>query len=303
MTDKISGKHCFTLMELLITIGVIVILAGILIPGLTMPRSHAMKTSCINNMKQIGVYCYNYRNLNNGRYPQASYFRSWVDYFLQSEGVMKGDKPILKNMEKDIFGLTKKSGIAWCPAGVIRWMERTEDKRPAPPNESPSMLKTGEANPSELILFLESFLHYGFLLPGDNVGICSFNTKDPFVPSAFRRFPYFAAAHDSYYPSAKESQIQSPSSQAWMAESQYGDPAYTSDAPLIGFEKVRVVSDQNGGDLERGVWGTRHGPAVNMLFCDGHVSAKNLTRLLEWGKCISDERNFGFIRFKFPLSA
>lgn len=50
----ISLPHAFTLLELLVVIGIIAILAAILVPVLALARNHAQTTICLNNTKQLG---------------------------------------------------------------------------------------------------------------------------------------------------------------------------------------------------------------------------------------------------------
>ena len=65
-------RNKFTLIELLVVVSIIAIIAGMLLPALNKAREAVFKTSCLNNMKQIGLAFHHYTS-------------SWDDYFPPAE--------------------------------------------------------------------------------------------------------------------------------------------------------------------------------------------------------------------------
>jgi prepilin-type N-terminal cleavage/methylation domain-containing protein/prepilin-type processing-associated H-X9-DG protein len=63
----------FTLVELLVVIGIIALLIAILMPDLNSARAQAKSVSSLSNLRQLGIGLVQYRIENKGYYPVASW--------------------------------------------------------------------------------------------------------------------------------------------------------------------------------------------------------------------------------------
>ncbi len=72
-TRTARGRPGFSLIEVLLVIGVIGILVGLSLPAIARARDRAVKTSCGANLKQIGIAVEAYRMDYKGQMPRARY--------------------------------------------------------------------------------------------------------------------------------------------------------------------------------------------------------------------------------------
>src|SRR5947208_11193475 len=70
-------RRGFTLVELLVVIGIIAVLIGILLPTLGRARESARRTACLSNLRSIGQMLNMYANQNKSFLPLGRWSDTW----------------------------------------------------------------------------------------------------------------------------------------------------------------------------------------------------------------------------------
>src|SRR5262245_63037310 len=84
MTISPTSRRGFTLVELLVVIGVVAALAALLLPALASASDRARRTACLSNLRQVGIAVQAYAADNSGRIPygpKAPPFTSPADFY------------------------------------------------------------------------------------------------------------------------------------------------------------------------------------------------------------------------------
>lgn len=69
-----DARHGFTLVELLVVIGVIATLVALLLPAVQTARESARRTTCVNRLRQLGIAAHNYVGAR-GHFPSGAVSR------------------------------------------------------------------------------------------------------------------------------------------------------------------------------------------------------------------------------------
>jgi len=138
-----SRRKGFTLVELLVVIGIIAVLIGILLPSLQAARRQADSVKCLSSLRQIGLAFQQYSVNSNGFWPCARHDFGNVNYPLPANRQLRwqdrlvyyvsGGTMIADSMadmrddsttNPDALKILRTSSVLWgCPS----WRKQTDD--------------------------------------------------------------------------------------------------------------------------------------------------------------------------------
>src|SRR5213595_35562 len=85
LNSSLRIRHGFTLVELLVVIGIIAVLIGILLPVLNRARAAANRAVCLSNIRQLGTGILMYCKDNKGWFPTCAYAADTWSYMHYQE--------------------------------------------------------------------------------------------------------------------------------------------------------------------------------------------------------------------------
>lgn len=77
--DNVSARRAFSLVELLVVIGIIALLIAILLPVMSKAREQSRRTKCLANLRSIGQALFVYANNHRDRLPNGNPPNVWSD--------------------------------------------------------------------------------------------------------------------------------------------------------------------------------------------------------------------------------
>jgi prepilin-type N-terminal cleavage/methylation domain-containing protein/prepilin-type processing-associated H-X9-DG protein len=109
----------FTVIEMLVAIGIIGLLMAILLPAMEHVRHQAYIDKCASNLRQIGLSLQTYANENHGFYPRTPYSGNPAGYMLNEGTGVNAPSPFLpgaggvqiNDLTAPVFLLMKSQGL------------------------------------------------------------------------------------------------------------------------------------------------------------------------------------------------
>jgi prepilin-type processing-associated H-X9-DG protein len=120
MEERSPGRRAFTLVEMLVVMGIIILLASLLFPLLTNARRAAANTKCLNNLRQIGMAISQYTQAHDDTLPSATASNIWDDPISPNGAKQRGLTAAIQPIGEVLDPYLKHDLKIWrCPGAPV----------------------------------------------------------------------------------------------------------------------------------------------------------------------------------------
>jgi prepilin-type processing-associated H-X9-DG protein/prepilin-type N-terminal cleavage/methylation domain-containing protein len=273
-----DGPSCkgFTLVELLVVIGIIAVLIAMLLPALQRARQAAQLTACMSNLKQLGTASANFAVEHHGHYPLAGTLHnqiiSWGPVYLSCTPAGLDDP----SMRKHVYGLD--SGNVMRPLPYQAALAPYLGVRSVPTEPFSSMIASLD-RPDGVRRYFTCPAESRNRTRGRVIAADNWNPTGVYSDYAFNEAFLGFPTKNTPYLMGKAARARRTSSLVVMSDSQPGANlwyTYWHGPVSLGYAFNGHWQADNG--VQRYFFDLRrHGGKMNILFLDGHVEAVQIT--------------------------
>ena len=262
-------RNAFTLVELLVVIGIIALLIGILLPSLSKARKQAANVKCLANLHQIALAYMQYAGNNRGKMP----------VYLNSSGTMDPAYVTWQEQLRPYYGKTLTPGVYEDTHSSIRLCPEAADLLDPTftTGEGGAWGDAGHAWNFQLTnaadvkgLPLRLFSSYGI-----NGWVYNAQSTDPNDSSTSQLIGYSGSTDFNDYLSKKLNTTDGRASECPLIGDGIrldGWPMATDQGPVAaGYTVTAGCQSFVGNNMGRYTL-NRHGRTMNMAFMDGHAA-------------------------------
>jgi prepilin-type N-terminal cleavage/methylation domain-containing protein len=255
-------RKAFTLVELLVVIGIIALLIGILLPSLNKAREQARRVVCLSNMHQLAVTTAVYSTNNKGHYPVGvvDLANGCVneEYITNELYLYSGAPPILTSA-----GLWNNAPLAkmWtCPSSYSGTPTPEGNPLGDPVIDWPQAHDTGNGYGANAVTSYLSVIDTSY-------AYCGVGFSFPSTPLATAQSPISTTA-------SFVQNYTNLSQNAWVSGSQQ-----VLFAEKLSWNYHTGITSNHGLVVHAGAFGNPMVPGLNEIYADGHGTWVNMTNV------------------------